>query len=70
MHDAITVDLSQLGTRVRADIVLLPGQAIEVIPTGGPRHVVPSCVVWVGATGSDQDREAGLKFLQPLPAAA
>jgi hypothetical protein len=63
-HDAFTVDLSQLGVRIRSKIVLAPGQAVDVIPNEGPRYAVPSRVIWVGQAGVDS--QAGLEFLSPL----
>ncbi len=69
VHDTSTVDLSHRGARVRARIPLWPGQSIEVIANTGPKLAVPSRVVWVHATSADQDGEAGLEFLRPLPAA-
>ncbi len=65
-HRASTVDLSEMGARVRTDAPLAPGQALEVIPSGAEGSAVPSRVVWVGPVGSAW--EAGLEFLQSLSA--
>ncbi len=68
--DAYTVDLSQLGVRVRAHVALTPGQTVEVVPSEGPKYAVRSRVVWVGEADSGRDAQAGLEFLSPFPAAA
>ena len=66
-HSASTVDLSEMGARVRTDAPLAPGQALEVIPSEAG-SAVPSRVVWVGPAGSAWAGEAGLEFLQSLSA--
>jgi len=65
-QDAFTVDLSQLGVRVRTDLSLSPGQEIEVFPNRGLKYPIQSRVVWVGQTGAPYQGEAGLEFLKPL----
>ena len=65
-QDAFTVDLSQLGVRVRTDLSLSPGQPVEIFPNRGLKYPIPSRVVWVGETGAQQHGEAGLEFLRPL----
>ena len=69
-HEAFTVDLSPLGARVRANIPLSQGQTVKVFSNEGPKYVIPSRVVWVRMADRDRDGEAGLEFLQALPAAA
>jgi hypothetical protein len=65
---AFAVDLSDLGARIRAQVHLEPGQLITVIPNEGPSQGIPSQVTWVSeATGG---QEAGIAFLEPLPAHA
>src|SRR5713226_151527 len=59
-HSASTVDLSEMGARVRTDAPLAPGQALEVIPSAAAGSAVPSRVVWVGPAGSAWAGEAGL----------
>jgi PilZ domain len=63
---AFAVDLSDLGARIRAKIHLEPGQLITVIPNEGPSQGIPSQVIWVSEAGGAH--EAGIAFLQPLPA--
>jgi hypothetical protein len=65
-QDAFTVDLSQLGVRVRTDLSLAPGQSVDVFPNRGLKHPIPSRVIWVGEHGAPQHGEAGLEFLRPL----
>jgi hypothetical protein len=67
-HEASTVDFSQRGVRVKSRVPLWPGQNIELIPSGSPRCSVPGRVIWVHATSANRAGEAGLEFLQPLPA--
>lgn len=67
-QEASTVDLSQHGLRVQAKLVLTPGQLVQIIPNEGPEYALLSRVVWVGPTSSDRGGEAGLEFLNPLPA--
>ncbi len=62
------MDLSQHGIKVQAKLSLIPGQIVQVIPSEGPEYAVLSRVVWVGPAVSDKDGEAGLEFLNPLPA--
>jgi len=66
-HDALTVDLSPRGARVRPTVVLTPGQTLEFLPKEGPSYSVPTRVVWVGAAQSKRVGQAGLEFLIPLP---
>lgn len=63
---AFAVDLSDLGARIRAQVHLEPGQLITVIPNEGPSQGIPSQVIWVNEAGEGQ--EAGIAFLEPLPA--
>ncbi len=65
-QDAFTVDLSQLGVRVRTDLTLAPGQSVDVFPNRGLKYPIPSRVIWVGEQGEQRFGEAGLEFLSPL----
>ncbi len=67
-QEASTLDLSQHGLRVQSKVMLCPGQLVQIIPNEGPEYAVLSRVVWVGPASSDQGGEAGLEFLNPLPA--
>ena len=61
---AFAVDLSQLGARLRAEIRLVPGQLITVIPGGGSGPKVKSRVIWISDEGDGY--AAGIAFLQPV----
>lgn len=65
--EASTVDLSEYGVRVEAGIQLTQGQIVEVITNEGPEFAVRGRVIWTGAVGSEQEGQAGLEFLRPLP---
>ena len=67
--DAFTVDVSDLGARIQAGISLTPGQMVEVVPVNGSEPV-PARVVWVGATASELEGQAGLEFLSPFDISA
>jgi hypothetical protein len=66
-HEAITLNLSQLGVRVRTDAVLVPGQVVEIISKLSPRYVHSCRVVWSGPAGSSYEGESGLEVLDPPP---
>ena len=65
-HDALTVDLSPRGARVRPTIVLTPGQTVEFVPKEGLPYSIPSRVIWVGTAQSGRVGQAGLDFLIPF----
>jgi hypothetical protein len=61
-HDAITVDLTSHGARVRSHLRLTPGEPVELITSDSvPNmpYIVPTQVVWM----SKSLGEAGLRFL-------
>ena len=63
-HDAIAVDLTSHGARVRSNLQLTPGEPVELITSDSlPNvpYVVSSQVVWM----SKSLGEAGLRFLEP-----
>jgi hypothetical protein len=62
-HSAYTLDISNEGARVRADVELKAGQTVGVLPREKCRTVLRSRVVWVGGPGSKHEGEAGLEFL-------
>ena len=66
--EASTVDLSVQGVRVRTPLALVPGDKVEVVPRGDPRHAIPARVVWTQRAGTDQWLLAGLEFLETVPA--
>ena len=65
---ALTVDLSRHGVRVQANPALTVGQSAQVIFADNPCQAVLSRVVWAGRINSDREAEAGLEFVDPLPA--
>jgi len=67
--DGVTVDVSELGARIKAGVSLTPGQIVEVVPVNGS-DPVPARVVWVGATASEMEGQAGLEFLNPFDISA
>jgi hypothetical protein len=69
-HAASTVDLSTLGARVQTRVALVPGEQVSFIWHGATPQQLPSQVVWSAPGHSEQWREAGLQFLQPLQVAA
>jgi hypothetical protein len=64
-YDAITLDVSTLGARIKAGINLTPGQLVEVVPVNGTDPVTGR-VVWVGEPASELEGQAGLEFLDPF----
>ena len=65
---ALTVDLSHHGVRLQAKADPTPGQFAQVIFADNPSQAVLSRVVWAGRVNSDREAEAGLEFVDPLPA--
>jgi hypothetical protein len=67
-YAASTLDFSSLGARVQTDSPLAPGARVNVIWTGPEPRSVPSQVVWSAPANLDRGHQAGLRFLEPLPA--
>ena len=65
---ASTLDLSFLGTRIRAKTALKIGEKVEIVRLTGPSHPVPARVAWVGSKGSDLQGQVGLLYTDPLHA--
>ncbi len=65
--EACTVDLSQHGLRLEANIPLAQGQIVEVTTSEGPEYAVRGRVIWTGALGSEREGQIGFEFLSPLP---
>lgn len=63
-----TIDISELGARIRADAPLAPGQRIEVIPDRPDGPPVQGRVIWIGEVGTAQAGHAGIEFLQSFSA--
>ena len=67
-HAASTVDFSNLGARVETESALAPGTRVNLIWNGLAPRSVPSQVVWSAPAHLDRGHQAGLRFLEPLPA--
>lgn len=67
-YPASTVDFSTLGARVQTELPLAPGARVNFIWRGPAPRSLPSQVVWSAPAHLDQGHEAGLRFLEPLPA--
>jgi hypothetical protein len=67
-YSGSTVDFSSLGARVETDSPLVPGACVNFIWTGLAPRSVPSQVVWSAPAHLDRGHQAGLRFLEPLPA--
>jgi hypothetical protein len=68
--DAVVVESSQQGIRVRVDTALTPGATVWVIPNTSSGYNERCRVVWIGKAGTDNEGEAGLEFVNPIPAFA
>jgi PilZ domain len=62
--DALTLDISQAGARVRANVSLSPGQSVQVVPNEGLKRAIPGRIVWVSRLFSGPLGEAGIEFLR------
>ena len=67
-YAASTLDFSDLGARVETKSPLVPGARVNFIWNGLEPRSVPSQVVWSAPAHRDQGHQAGLRFLEPLPA--
>jgi len=67
-YAASTVDFSDFGARVETESPLVPGARVNFIWTGPSPRSVPSQVVWSAPAQLDRGHQAGLRFLEPLPA--
>jgi PilZ domain len=61
--EAFTLDISQSGARVRANVALSPGQAVQVVPNEGMERAIPGRIVWVNKLIAGPSGEAGIEFL-------
>jgi hypothetical protein len=66
--DAPVVDSSQQGLRVRVDTALTPGATVWVIPNTSSGYNERCRVVWIRKASTDNEGEAGLEFVNPIPA--
>ncbi len=60
--DALTLDISPSGARVRAKVPMAPGQAVRVVPNEGSARAIPGRVVWVARLAAAPGGEAGIEF--------
>jgi hypothetical protein len=67
-HFASAVQLSFLGLKVKTDVKLRTGQAVQIVPLTGPCDAVPARVVWFGPPNSAMEGYIGLKYTDPLHA--
>jgi len=65
--DAVTVDFSELGARIRGDLQIKPGESVELVVRGLAIDPIPSRVVWTNQTAPMGEIVAGLSFLRPAP---
>ena len=66
-HEAITMDRSLHGLRIRTAVRLSCGETVVVLPLGGSQGATPARVVWVHGAESSFEGAAGLEFLNSLP---
>lgn len=64
-RDAVTVDVANLGVRVRSDARLSPGQSVDLILKRDMPVILSAKVVWVDVTAASGLRQAGLEFTDP-----
>jgi PilZ domain len=62
--DALTMDISPAGARVRAKVPLAPGQAVRVVPNEGIARAIPGRIVWVNRIMASPNGEAGIEFFR------
>lgn len=60
--DALTLDISPSGARVRSKLPLAPGQSVRVVPNEGIARAIPGRIVWASASPGG---EAGIEFFAP-----
>ena len=63
--NASTVDLSEIGARIKTTLGLAAGQPVNVIVPERQSDAAPGRVVWVGAQ-TQGAREVGIEFLSQL----
>lgn len=59
-----TIDISELGVRLRLHGQIEPGSIVEVFLSKRPE---PCRVVWTSPSGVTSEATAGLEFIRPLP---
>ena len=66
-REAITMDRSSHGLKIRTAVPLSQGEAVLVSSLGGTRCAIPGRVVWVRGAEPSFEGTAGLAFLSSLP---
>ena len=64
-HDAVTVDFSEQGARIRGDFLIKPGESVHLVIKGAAIEPIPSRVVWTNRTAPTGEIVVGLSFLRP-----
>lgn len=59
-----TIDVSELGVRLRLHSQIEPGSIVEVFLS---KHPEQCRVVWTSPAGVTSEVTAGLEFIRPLP---
>jgi PilZ domain-containing protein len=69
LNDSQMLDASEWGARLKSDVVVSPGQLVEVIPREGTGLSVRGRVVRIDRFRFGESNELGLEFLNPVPPA-
>ena len=64
IEDSTTIDISELGVRLRLRGQVVPGQIVNVFLNSHPEQCR---VVWTSPVGGTNQLIAGLEFTRPLP---
>lgn len=64
IKDSSTIDISELGVRLRLRGHIVPGQIVNVFLNSHPEQCR---VVWTSPAGGTNQLIAGLEFIRPLP---
>ena len=64
IEDSSTIDISELGVRLRLRGQVVPGQIVNVFLN---KHPERCRVVWTSPDGTNKGLIAGLEFTRPLP---
>jgi hypothetical protein len=64
IEDSSTIDISELGVRLRLRGQVVPGQIVNVFLN---KHPERCRVVWTSPDGTNKGLIAGLEFIRPLP---
>ena len=64
IEDSSTIDISELGVRLRLRGQIVPGQIVDVLLS---KRSERCRVVWTNPTSIRRELIAGLEFIRPLP---